>query len=107
MIGLSQMGRGDWDTAQPDVVTAQLLTLSLGGGWVRIAPYATAWTLALVPQNFLGGPDEEWFRLVHVDIEARAGRAVARLEAMQRAAAEVSKGGKRGRTAAWRLQVFG
>ncbi|GLC73238.1 hypothetical protein PLESTF_001350500 [Pleodorina starrii] len=41
-------------------------------------------------QNFLGGPDEEWFRLVHVEIEARAGSAVAAgeggLEAMQRAA---------------------
>nr|ARO50091.1 indoleamine 2,3-dioxygenase [Yamagishiella unicocca] len=38
-------------------------------------------------QNFLGGPDEEWFRLVHVDIEGRAGPAVAGLEAMQSAAA--------------------
>jgi indoleamine 2,3-dioxygenase len=28
-------------------------------------------------QNFLGGLDEEWFVLVHVDIEAKAGRALA------------------------------
>ena len=28
-------------------------------------------------QNFLGGMDEEWFILVHVDIEARAGSALA------------------------------
>lgn len=27
-------------------------------------------------QNFLGGVDEEWFILVHVDIEAKAGRAL-------------------------------
>src|SRR5205809_6487369 len=28
-------------------------------------------------QNFLGGLDEEWFVLVHVDIEAKAGKALA------------------------------
>ncbi|KAG2438059.1 hypothetical protein HXX76_005669 [Chlamydomonas incerta] len=38
--------------------------------------------------NFLGGPDEEWFRLVHVDIEARAGPAVAGLPRLQQAAAQ-------------------
>ncbi|KAG2438003.1 hypothetical protein HXX76_005617 [Chlamydomonas incerta] len=38
--------------------------------------------------NFLGGPDEEWFRLVHVDIEARAGPAVAELPRLQQAAAQ-------------------
>lgn len=27
--------------------------------------------------NFMGGLDEEWFRLVHVEIEARAGPALA------------------------------
>lgn len=27
--------------------------------------------------NFLGGLDEEWFRLVHVEIEAKAARAVS------------------------------
>ena len=29
--------------------------------------------------NFLGGVDEEWFRLVHVEIEARAAPALANL----------------------------
>nr|AIF73519.1 indoleamine 2,3-dioxygenase [Volvox ferrisii] len=38
-------------------------------------------------QNFLGGPDEEWFRCVHVEVEAQAGPAVAGLTAMQTAAA--------------------
>src|SRR2546426_7156021 len=28
-------------------------------------------------RNFLGGVDEEWFVLVHVDIEAKAGKALA------------------------------
>ena len=37
-------------------------------------------------QNFLGGPDEEHFRLVHVEIEARAGPAIAALRPMQAAA---------------------
>ncbi len=41
------------------------------------------------PQNFLGGPDEEWFRLIHVEIEARAGGALAGLRRMQAAAARV------------------
>ncbi len=36
--------------------------------------------------NFLGGQDEEWFRLVHVAIEARAGDALAALPAAQAAA---------------------
>jgi indoleamine 2,3-dioxygenase len=34
--------------------------------------------IALI-QNFLGGSDEEWFILVHVDIEAKAGPALAAL----------------------------
>ena len=37
-------------------------------------------------QNFLGGPDEEHFRLVHVEIEAKAGPAVALLMPMVQAA---------------------
>ena len=40
--------------------------------------------LALL-QNFLGGVDEEWFILVHVDIEAKAGPAMEALMAAQRA----------------------
>lgn len=39
-------------------------------------------------QNFLGGIDEEWFILIHVDIEAKAGAAVAALEPAQQAAAQ-------------------
>ncbi len=36
--------------------------------------------------NFSGGQDEEWFRLVHVAIEARAGDALCLLEGAQAAA---------------------
>lgn len=36
--------------------------------------------------NFLGGVDEEWFVLVHVDIEARAGQAMAGIREAQAAA---------------------
>jgi indoleamine 2,3-dioxygenase len=36
-------------------------------------------------QNFLGGVDEEWFILVHVDIEAKAGPALAALLPAQEA----------------------
>lgn len=36
-------------------------------------------------QNFLGGMDEEWFRLIHVEIEAKAAHAVAQLPALQQA----------------------
>lgn len=39
-------------------------------------------------QNFLGGLDEEWFVLVHVDIEAKAGLALAGLVHAQEAATE-------------------
>jgi indoleamine 2,3-dioxygenase len=38
-------------------------------------------------QNFLGGIDEEWFILIHVDIEAKAGAAIAALQPAQQAAA--------------------
>lgn len=31
-------------------------------------------------QNFLGGQDEEWFILIHVDIEKRAGQALQAIE---------------------------
>src|SRR5438132_3320966 len=37
-------------------------------------------------QNFLGGLDEEWFVLVHVDIEAKAGRPFAGIAAPLRSA---------------------
>lgn len=39
-------------------------------------------------QNFLGGADEDWFILVHVEIEAIAAPAMARLPEAERAATE-------------------
>jgi indoleamine 2,3-dioxygenase len=36
-------------------------------------------------QNFLGGQDEEWFVVIHVAIEAKAGSALAAIVAAQRA----------------------
>lgn len=38
-------------------------------------------------QNFLGGVDEEWFILIHVDIEAKAGAALAAIGSAREAAA--------------------
>jgi len=46
--------------------------------------------LAAAVQNFLGGVDEEWFRLVHVAIEAAAAPAIAVLQPLQQAAAQVT-----------------
>jgi indoleamine 2,3-dioxygenase len=43
--------------------------------------------LALI-QNFMGGIDEEWFILIHVDIERKAGPAMAALPACLDAAQE-------------------
>jgi indoleamine 2,3-dioxygenase len=43
--------------------------------------------LALI-QNFLGGIDEEWFILIHVEIERKAGPALAALDACLDAAEE-------------------
>jgi hypothetical protein len=40
-------------------------------------------------QNFLGGMDEEWFRLIHVSIEAAAAPAIAALQPLQQAAQQV------------------
>ena len=44
-------------------------------------------------QNFLAGEDEEWFILIHVDIELAASRAVAALESAQDAAIAVDTKG--------------
>src|SRR5207247_7554335 len=46
--------------------------------WRRIDPRGpiALGNIALL-QNFLGGIDEEWFILVHVDIEKKAARALA------------------------------
>ena len=43
-------------------------------------------------QNFLGGADEDWFILIHVDIEARAGRAVRAIPAALAAASRHDAG---------------
>lgn len=48
--------------------------------------------LCCVPQNFFGGQDEEWFRLVHVDIEAKAAAAVANIPRLQQAVQQVGPG---------------
>ena len=54
--------------------------------WKRIensGPIALG-NIALL-QNFVGGLDEEWFVLVHVDIEIKAAGALSRFEAVQNA----------------------
>src|SRR5688572_26318672 len=58
--------------------------------WRRLDPAGpiALGNLALL-QNFLGGIDEEWFILVHVEIEARAAPA---LDAIPRAQAAVATG---------------
>jgi indoleamine 2,3-dioxygenase len=56
--------------------------------WRRLEPGGpvTLGNLALL-QNFLGGVDEEWFILVHVDTEAKAGPGLAALAGAQRGVA--------------------
>lgn len=56
--------------------------------WRRIDPAGPValGNIALL-QNFWGGADEEWFILVHVDIEAKAAPALAALGLAQAAAA--------------------
>ncbi len=60
---------------RPPVLSYASYALS---NWKRIAPDkpVALGNIALL-QNFLGGIDEEWFVLVHVDIEAKAGPAIA------------------------------
>jgi len=41
-----------------------------------------------IVQNFLGGADEDWFILIHVDIEARAAQALRAIPDLLEAAAE-------------------
>jgi len=46
--------------------------------WRRLEPSGSiALGNIVLLQNFLGGVDEEWFVLVHVEIEAKAGNALA------------------------------
>lgn len=54
--------------------------------WRRIDPGGPiALGNIVLLQNFLGGLDEEWFVLVHVDIEAKAAAAIASLQQAQAA----------------------
>jgi indoleamine 2,3-dioxygenase len=54
--------------------------------WRRVDPNGPiALGNIVLLQNFTGGIDEEWFILVHVDIEARAGNALAAIGEAQRA----------------------
>jgi indoleamine 2,3-dioxygenase len=52
--------------------------------WVRLEPAGAiaCGNIALL-QNFLGGLDEEWFILIHVDIEAKAAPALAAVRQAQ------------------------
>lgn len=61
--------------------------------WRRLDPDGpiAVGNIALL-QNFLGGLDEEWFVLIHVDIEARAAPAVASLLPAQSAVIEGDSG---------------
>lgn len=56
--------------------------------WVRLRPDEpiACGNIALV-QNFLAGMDEEWFILIHVDIEAKAAPALTAIPAAQQAMA--------------------
>jgi len=57
--------------------------------WYRLDPeQPVALGNIALTQNFLGGVDEEWFILVHVDIEAKAASAIAELTAAQKSAEE-------------------
>lgn len=61
--------------------------------WRRVDPQGpVAIGNIVLLQNFLGGIDEEWFILIHVDIEAKAGAALAAIGAA-RTAVEASDGG--------------
>ena len=54
--------------------------------WYRFDPQqpATLGNIALL-QNFWGGVDEEWFILIHIDIETRAIPAIAAMQPAQQA----------------------
>ncbi|KAF6259979.1 hypothetical protein COO60DRAFT_937829 [Scenedesmus sp. NREL 46B-D3] len=55
--------------------------------WRRLDPAAPLELGNIACQhNFFGGMDEEWFRLIHVAIEAAAAPAMAALQPLQRAA---------------------
>lgn len=60
--------------------------------WRRLDPKGpVALGNIVLLQNFLGGIDEEWFILVHVDIEARAAAALTELPLVQSAVASADR----------------
>jgi len=62
--------------------------------WARVEPGGpVALGNIHCESNFLGGVDEQWFRLVHVDIEQRGAEAVAALETGVGAAAAGDEAG--------------
>jgi indoleamine 2,3-dioxygenase len=58
-----------------------------------------------VIQNFLAGQDENWFIMVHIEIEAKAGQALAQIplliEAVKKKDAQVVSGGLKNVLEAW------
>lgn len=70
---------------QPPILTYSQYVLD---NWSRIDPDGPAdLSNARMVQPFLGGADEAWFVLIHVAIEAAAGRMLARIPAAVEAAA--------------------
>jgi len=62
---------------RPPVLSYESYALN---NWMRLNPTGPVeiGNIALV-QNFLGGVDEEWFILIHVEIEAKAAPAIAQI----------------------------
>jgi indoleamine 2,3-dioxygenase len=71
------------DLGRPPVLSYASYALD---NWKRAAPSSpiALGNIALL-QNFLGGQDEEWFVLIHVAIEAKAGPVLAAILGAQRA----------------------
>lgn len=68
---------------RPPVLTYHSYVLT---NWRRLDPEGPiALGNIVVLQNVVGGVDEEWFVLVHVNIEAEAGRALAAIRPAQQA----------------------
>lgn len=93
-------GEADVDNVLPEVLARPICALATVIGQQPLLPYSgyvlDNWGLhdpagpidlsnIFVIQNFLGGQDENWFILVHVAIEARAGAALSRMGAVIKA----------------------
>ena len=90
-------GEADAASVLPEVLARPICALAKKLGQQPLLPYSgyvlDNWGLhdpsgpidlsnIYVIQNFLGGQDENWFILVHVAIEARAGAALVRIKAV-------------------------